>query len=81
MDVHGEQPAVGVGQDVALAPTDLLTSVVAFRTPLIGGANRLAVEDRRARRGFAADAFTVRHHQGMVDTGPDALPLPAAEIK
>ncbi len=34
MDVHGEQPTVGVGQDVALAPADLLAGVVAFRAPL-----------------------------------------------
>ncbi len=33
MDAHGEQPAVGIGQDVALAPADLLASVVAFRAP------------------------------------------------
>ncbi len=47
---------------------------------MIGGAHRLAVEDRRARRGLAADTLTVRHHQRMMDPVPDALPLPAAEI-
>jgi len=34
MDMHGEQPAVGVGQEVALAGADLLACVVAFRAPL-----------------------------------------------
>jgi len=34
MDMNGEQPAVGVGQDVALASGDLLSSVVALRAPL-----------------------------------------------
>ena len=34
MDVHGEQAAVGVGQDMALASADFLAGVIAFRTPL-----------------------------------------------
>jgi hypothetical protein len=33
MDADGEKPAVGVGQDVALAPGDLLPGVVAFFAP------------------------------------------------
>ena len=33
VDVHDEQSAIGVGQDMALAPGDLLTGVVAFRPP------------------------------------------------
>ena len=28
MDLHGEQPSIGVGQDVALAPVDLLARIV-----------------------------------------------------
>jgi len=34
VDVHGEQPAFCVGQDVALATADLLAGVVTFRAPL-----------------------------------------------
>lgn len=34
VDVHGEQPAIGVGQDVALASADLLAGIIAFRAPL-----------------------------------------------
>lgn len=33
MDLDREQAAVGVGQDVALAPMDLLSGVVAFEAP------------------------------------------------
>lgn len=33
MDANGEEPAVGVGQDVALAPGDLLARIVALVTP------------------------------------------------
>ena len=33
MDIHREKPTVGVGQDVALAPGDLLARVVALRAP------------------------------------------------
>ena len=48
--------------------------------PLIGGAHGLAVEDRRAWRGLAADALAIGHHQRMMNPVPDAFPLPAAEI-
>jgi len=33
VDVHGEEPTIGVGQDVALAPGDLLARIVALATP------------------------------------------------
>ena len=33
VDPDGEQPAIGVGQDMALATFDLLTCVVALRSP------------------------------------------------
>ena len=33
VDVDGEQPTIGVGQDVALAPPDLLACVVAPVAP------------------------------------------------
>ena len=33
MDLHGEQPSIGVGQDVALATVDLLARVVTLRSP------------------------------------------------
>ena len=34
VNLHREQPTVGVGQDVALASADLLAGVVALRAPL-----------------------------------------------
>jgi len=33
MDPDGEQPTIGVGQDMALAALDLLARIVAFRAP------------------------------------------------
>ena len=33
VDADGEQPTIGVGQDVALAPGDLLARVIAFFAP------------------------------------------------
>ena len=33
MHPDGEEPAVGIGQDVALAPGDLLARVIAFVAP------------------------------------------------
>ena len=33
VDANGEEPAVRVGQDVALAPGDLLARVIAFVAP------------------------------------------------
>jgi hypothetical protein len=43
MDLNVEQTAVCVGQDVPLAPRDLLACVIGARTPLIAGSDRLAV--------------------------------------
>jgi hypothetical protein len=33
MDLDGEEPTVGVGQDMALAAFDLLARVIALRSP------------------------------------------------
>jgi prephenate dehydrogenase len=33
MDAHGKEPALGVGQDMALAPNDLLARVVVLVVP------------------------------------------------
>lgn len=33
VDLDREQAAIGVGQDVALAPVDLLSGVIAFESP------------------------------------------------
>jgi hypothetical protein len=33
MDLDGQQAAVGVGQDVALAPVDALSGIIAFESP------------------------------------------------
>ena len=33
MNLHGEQAAIGIGQDVSLATRDLLARIVAFRAP------------------------------------------------
>lgn len=47
---------------------------------MIGGAHRLAVEDRRRGRGWPAAALAVGHDEGMVDALSDTLALPAAQI-
>jgi hypothetical protein len=33
MDLYREQPSIGVGQDVALAASDLLACIVTLRSP------------------------------------------------
>jgi hypothetical protein len=33
MHLDGEKPSIRIGQDVALAPSDLLACIIALRTP------------------------------------------------
>jgi len=49
VNLHADQVALGVGDDMALAAFDLLARVEASRAAAFGGLDRLAVDD--ARRG------------------------------
>ena len=49
MNVHGEQKAIGIGDDVALAPMDAFTGVKPARPAGFGGRRTLAVDDGRRR--------------------------------
>ena len=47
---------------------------------MIGGADRLAIEDRRRRRRLSAAALMIGKHEGVMDVLPHAFLLPAAQI-
>src|SRR3954471_11654893 len=64
MDKEQQRPPVGVHQRVALAAFHLLSGVIASGTAALGGLDRLAVDDRRARACLAADPLTVGHDPG-----------------
>ena len=77
---HGvDEIALGVGEDVALAPLDLLTRVVAPRSAGFRGFHALAVDHAGTGRGFAALRFARRHQQRVVDPQPQAIVAPQVE--
>lgn len=71
-----DQIAVGVGQDVALAPLDLLPCVIAPRPAAFRGLHTLAVDHSGAGRSLAADSFPPDQQQGMIEREPQAVVAP-----
>ena len=67
---ESEQQAIGIGDDMTLAPVDLLARVIATRTAAFRGFHRLRVDHAGRGRGLAAGRQTRRHDQAMVDAGP-----------
>ncbi len=76
MNLQSDQVARSVGDDVALAPFDLLADIVAARAATFRGFHRLTVDHVGRRAGLAARPFTRKHHQRVVDLEPgDVLGL------
>ena len=80
VDLRRHQMALGVGQDVALAPLDLLAGVEAARAGDVGAARRLAVDHPGARAGLPALGLARRHHQVEVDRPPQPAVPPGVEV-
>lgn len=80
MHMQSDQMARSVGDDVALAPIDLLAGVVAARAAAIRGFHRLTVDHAGRRTGLAARPFTREHHQRLVDLEPSAVLGPGIEV-
>jgi len=57
----------------------LLPPIGSAWATLLGGLDRLAVEDRHARLGFLADGLAHVGLQSLVDAVPSAVLLPEAE--
>jgi len=58
-----QRAAVGIHQDVALAPEHLLAGIISVRATGFGGPDALTVEHRRGRAGVSADPFAVAQQQ------------------
>ncbi len=72
MDVDGEQKAVGVGDDVPLAPVDALTGVEASRATSLGRWGTLTVDDGCRRTRLAAEPAACPPDQSCDDSLPPA---------
>src|SRR5579884_2387880 len=80
MDHAGDPHSQDIDQDVPLATADFLAAIVAPFAAALGSLDRLAVEDGRGRRSFLTGLASNRRMQRVVDTQPQAVLTPAAEI-
>src|SRR5579884_764094 len=76
----GDPHSKDIDQDVPLATADFLAAIVAPFAAALGSLDRLAVEDGRSRRRILAGLASNRRMQRVVDTQPQAVLTPAAEI-
>ena len=79
MDNGVNQIAFGVGEDVALAPFDLLPGIVAPRAATFCGFNALAVDYTGAGRSLATLRFADQHEKPMVQGLPQSRIAPEVE--
>lgn len=75
-----DQEPVGVGDDVALAPVDLLAGVVPARPAALGSFDRLAVDDPAREARFSARPFAGLLEQDEIDPFPQPIGLPRIEV-
>jgi hypothetical protein len=61
-----QRPAIGIDQGMAVAALYLLARVLAPWAAAFRCFDALAVDDGRARAGFAPHALTIRYDQGVV---------------
>src|SRR5665213_43926 len=80
MNQQSDKIALRVGDDMALAPLDLLARIEAARTATFCGFHGLAVDHARRGAGFAPTPFARRHDKRVVDLEPGAILCPAIEI-
>jgi hypothetical protein len=59
MDLKHYPSTVSIDHGVTLAPVDFLAGIIAPRTTGFRGLDALAVDDCRARTGFAADTHAI----------------------
>jgi len=80
MDLGSKDKATGIDQDVPFATIDTFGTVVASYAANTSRANRLAVDNRRARLRVAADAYSELLTQDSVEVLPRAVHAPQPEI-
>jgi hypothetical protein len=74
------EQALGIDQHMALAPIDLLPTVIPPRAARHGGIDRLFVDDSRRWLGITSHLYADGGMQGNVKAGPDAPHTPEATI-
>ena len=80
VDDQTDQQTQRIGDDMALAPVDLLARVIAPKTTAFSGFHALAVDHARRRAGLAALEFARRHDELMVDRGQQTTVSPVVEV-
>ena len=79
--MHHDSPdhSQGIDGDVSLATSDLFPSIIASFHTAFGSANRLAIDNGNARRGFLSHLLTNSTTERLVDGMPDAVSTPTPE--
>lgn len=80
MDPGPEHQSLGVHHQVALAPAQLLATVVASDSPDPGGLDRLAVDDAGTGLEVTPNPNSEPFPEGRVDTLPGAIQPPEPEV-
>jgi len=80
MDHAGDPHSQDIDQDVPLATAAFLAAIVASLAAALGSFDRLAVKDGRSRRRFLVGSASNRCMQRVVDTQPQTVLTPTAEI-
>src|SRR5438270_4015391 len=80
MHAQGEQEALGIGDDVALASLDAFAGINAARAAAFGGRHTLAVDDAGRGGRPAPQRLPGTRHQTGIDPLPGAVVAPAVEI-
>ena len=76
VDLHREQPSVGVDHRVALASEHLLSGIVAAKSACFGRLHTLAVDHDGRGTGVTSDALAIPHHEVVRDRLPDPVVPP-----
>jgi hypothetical protein len=80
VNLHVDQMALGVGEDVAFAAFDHLAGIEAPRPAALGGLHGLAVGDPGSVAATASEALTQGHDQHLVERGQQAPARPGVEV-
>ena len=80
MRFEHEAPPVRVNERMALAPVDLLSSIIAAWPASLGGLDALAVDDRGRGAGVAPGPFAICHYQRVVYPFKAPVVAPGGEL-
>src|SRR5271165_4861495 len=78
--LRANQMTAGIGNDVALAPVDLLARVISPRAAAFRGLDRLTIDHPCRRAGFAAIPLPSMLDQQEIDLFPQPFRLPRIKV-